>query len=93
MRAASPGAAGPSSKPASPSKAQHFRANEGSPERVMARLCGTVTIVEVAVHRIGRIEIMLEWRPRLIALVALTVLLAVALASGYGIPFYENWEW
>jgi hypothetical protein len=36
---------------------------------------------------------MLEWRPRLIALVALTALLAVAFASGYGIPFYENWEW
>lgn len=36
---------------------------------------------------------MLEWRPRLIALVALTVLLVVALASGYGLPFYDNWEW
>jgi hypothetical protein len=62
----------------------------------MARPCGPVTIAEVAVHRIGRIEIMLEWRPRIIALVALTVLLAVALASGYGIPFEDNlanWEW
>ncbi len=34
---------------------------------------------------------MLEWRPRLIALVALVVLLA--LATGYGVPFAENWEW
>ena len=98
MHGASRGAAGPSSKPASRSKTPHFGANEGSPERVMARLCGTVTIAEVAVHRIGRIEIMLEWRPRLIALVALTVLLAIALASGYGLPFddipvADNWEW
>jgi type IV secretory pathway TrbD component len=59
----------------------------------MARYERTVTIATVAVHRIGRIEIMLEWRPRLIALVALTALLAVALASGYGIPFADNWEW
>ena len=59
----------------------------------MARYGRTVTIATVAVHRIGRIENMLEWRPRLIALVALTVLLAVALASGYGIPFADNWEW
>jgi len=36
---------------------------------------------------------MLEWRPRLIALVALTVLLAVALGSGYELPLYDNWEW
>ena len=42
---------------------------------------------------------MLEWRPRLIALIALTVLLAIALASGYGLPWFEdlpvadNWEW
>ena len=33
-----------------------------------------------------------------IALVALTVLLAIALASGYGLPFddipvADNWEW
>ena len=59
----------------------------------MARLGRTVTIARVAVHRIGRIQIMLEWRPRLIALVALTALLAVALASGYGLPFADNWEW
>jgi nitrate reductase NapE component len=58
----------------------------------MARHERTVTIAPVAVHRIGRIEIMLEWRPRLIALVALTALLAVAFASGYGI-FVDNWEW
>jgi hypothetical protein len=52
-----------------------------------------VTIATVAVHRIGRIENMLEWRPRLIALLALTALLVVAFASGYGIPFADNWEW
>jgi hypothetical protein len=34
---------------------------------------------------------MLEWRPRLIALLVLVVLLAVA--AGYGIPLADNWEW
>jgi hypothetical protein len=34
---------------------------------------------------------MLEWRPRLIALLALA--LVVALALGYGLPFPNNWEW
>ena len=34
---------------------------------------------------------MLEWRPRLIALLALVVL--VALSLGFGFPFAENWEW
>jgi hypothetical protein len=34
---------------------------------------------------------MLEWRPRLIALIALVVLVAFSL--GYGIPFADNWEW
>jgi hypothetical protein len=33
---------------------------------------------------------MLEWRPRLIALLA--VALVVALALGYGLPAL-NWEW
>lgn len=52
-----------------------------------------MTIAEVELHRTGRNEIMLEWRPRLIAIVALTVLLAFALASGYGFPIVDNWEW
>jgi hypothetical protein len=34
---------------------------------------------------------MLEWRPRLIALLALVVLVAFSL--GYGFPFADNWEW
>jgi hypothetical protein len=60
----------------------------------MARHGRTVTIAPKSQSTaFGRIEIMLEWRPRLIALVALTALLAVALASGYGIPFADNWEW
>jgi hypothetical protein len=33
---------------------------------------------------------MLEWRPRLIALLALVVLVAVSL--GYAFPL-NNWEW
>lgn len=35
---------------------------------------------------------MLEWRPRLIALVVLVVSLAVSLASGY-VFIRDNWEW
>jgi hypothetical protein len=34
---------------------------------------------------------MLEWRPRLIAL--LVVALVVALALGFGLPLAHNWEW
>lgn len=34
---------------------------------------------------------MLEWRPRLIALLALVVLIAVSL--GYAFPLIDNWEW
>jgi hypothetical protein len=34
---------------------------------------------------------MLEWRPRLIAVLALVVLFALSL--GIGIPFADNWEW
>jgi hypothetical protein len=34
---------------------------------------------------------MLEWRPRLIVLLALVVLVAVSL--GYAFPFVHNWEW
>jgi hypothetical protein len=34
---------------------------------------------------------MLEWRPRLIALLALVVL--VALSLGFGFPVVDNWEW
>ena len=34
---------------------------------------------------------MLEWRPRLIALLTLVVL--VALSLGFGFPVVENWEW
>jgi hypothetical protein len=36
---------------------------------------------------------MLEWRPRLIAMLALVVLVAVALATGYFKAFPFNWEW
>jgi hypothetical protein len=52
-----------------------------------------VTIAESHFTALGRIKNMLEWRPRLIALLALTALLVVAFASGYGIPFADNWEW
>jgi hypothetical protein len=34
---------------------------------------------------------MLEWRPRLIAVLALVIL--VALSLGFGFPVAENWEW
>lgn len=34
---------------------------------------------------------MLEWRPRLIALLVLAV--AAALGAGCGLPLAENWEW
>ena len=36
---------------------------------------------------------MLEWRPRLIAILVLVVLVALALATGYlkAVPY--NWEW
>jgi hypothetical protein len=36
---------------------------------------------------------MLEWRPRLTALLVVLVLVAFALATGFFIPFVENWEW
>lgn len=34
---------------------------------------------------------MLEWRPRLIAVLALACVAALAL--GYHLPLVENWEW
>jgi hypothetical protein len=38
---------------------------------------------------------MLEWHPRLIALLALVVLLAISLTTGYALFDFgrENWEW
>jgi hypothetical protein len=36
---------------------------------------------------------MLEWRPRLIATLALVILVAVALATGYFAISPFNWEW
>jgi hypothetical protein len=36
---------------------------------------------------------MLEWRPRLIATLALVVLVAFALATGYFAVSRFNWEW
>lgn len=36
---------------------------------------------------------MLEWRPRLIALLVLVVMLAVSLSTGYALLGPENWEW
>jgi hypothetical protein len=42
----------------------------------------------------GRLEeLMLEWRPRLIATLALVVLVAFAVATGYVTVFQLNWEW
>jgi hypothetical protein len=50
-----------------------------------------VTIAGPHIHRLREETDMLEWRPRLIALLALVVLVAFSL--GYGLPFAENWEW
>jgi hypothetical protein len=36
---------------------------------------------------------MLEWRPRLIALLIVVCLVTAALVTGYWIPFTDNWEW
>jgi hypothetical protein len=36
---------------------------------------------------------MLEWRPRLIAILVLVVLVALALATGYLKAGPYNWEW
>lgn len=36
---------------------------------------------------------MLEWRPRLIATLALVVLVALAVATGYLAVLPLNWEW
>jgi hypothetical protein len=44
-----------------------------------------------AIHRLRGGTEMLEWRPRLIALLALVVLVAFSL--GYELPFADNWEW
>jgi hypothetical protein len=61
-----------------------------SPKWVMALQMRTVTIAEANPPR-GEETEMLEWRPRLIALLALVVL--VALSLGFGLPVVENWEW
>jgi hypothetical protein len=42
-------------------------------------------------HRVWEVTEMLEWRPRLIALLALVVLIAVTI--GYAFPLADNWEW
>jgi hypothetical protein len=36
---------------------------------------------------------MLEWRPRLIATLAVVVLVAIAVATGYFTVSRLNWEW
>ena len=36
---------------------------------------------------------MLEWRPRLIAILVLVVLVALTLATGYFKAIPYNWEW
>jgi hypothetical protein len=53
---------------------------------------------KIAVSRkptdLGRIYPMLEWRPRLIALLVVVVLVASVLVTGYfGELIVDNWEW
>jgi hypothetical protein len=44
---------------------------------------------------LGRIYPMLEWRPRLIALLVVVVLVASVLVTGYfgDLLLVDNWEW
>ena len=46
-----------------------------------------------ALFDLGRTLKMLEWKPRLITLLVVLVLLAAALASGYLDLIVDNWEW
>jgi hypothetical protein len=46
-----------------------------------------------ALFDLGRNFKMLEWKPRLIALLIVLVLVTAALAAGYFDLVLDNWEW